>query len=853
MTPWQHLVLAACLVLSPGFPSQCGPPATLKKESEHSKPARTDRYGDPLPPGAIARLGTLRFRRTDAERLRWVEFLPGDKEIFAAYEHSASFWDATTGREKRRLGHEGAWLALSSDGKCAACGAKGLVRVMDLVTGKTVRSFKAEVDEVPSAAFSPDDRMLAVGEEKQVALWELSSGKLRTRLRGPHKGRVVSLSFSADGRRLASACHRCEGCVWDLPSGKPWRKFGADSVILSPDGKRLVASGGFSWLRSLDFLDLEADKPLPAPEAKIGGFVSGSFSPDGHLLYVTMDRFHSGSTLVWDLHRKKSRLEFAGPVVGLSRNGQTLALQTDEHGFRLIEATTGKDPRPSPGCGENAFYCVVFSPDGSTVLTAVDSGVFRRWCAATGEELRHLPVGDMTPERVSFSPDQKVMGIIDRNNFLALWDVASGKRLCQWGRNPEEERLTFHADPRWSSGGDGFLSAEGALAVRFASDKQSLALAVSDGTVRFWDPVKGKELGRVRPQTREKTILHPKTPAIFSPDGNRLAQLLYVGYKEAVVIWEVSTGKVIHQHNLTNGGSVPIRDTHKLFISRDEQMLVVAREDTASFRDLATGSELWQTPCLTWYRPVELSPDGRWLACSGNENSVLLYEMATGKEAACWKGHEGDIKGISFSPDGRRLATLSGDGTGLIWNLTHIPVPATATTNEVLWQSLAASNATRARQALLTLATRPEEAVALAGKRLRPAPRSALPGRIMALVTRLDSKELAERNKAGAELAGLGPEASPVLRSVLAGRPSAEVRRRVEPVWQKLARSPSAEQLLAMRAVALLEMVGTPAAQRVLEDLAAGAAEARLTQEAKAALQQLARRLGTGRGSNNSK
>ena len=49
---------------------------------------------------------------------------------------------------------------------------------------------------------STDDRMLAVGEENQVALWELSSGKLRTRLRGPHKGRVVSLSFSADGRRL---------------------------------------------------------------------------------------------------------------------------------------------------------------------------------------------------------------------------------------------------------------------------------------------------------------------------------------------------------------------------------------------------------------------------------------------------------------------------------------------------------------------------------------------------------------------------------------------------------------------------------------------------------------------------
>src|SRR5262249_70888 len=163
-----------------------------------------------------------------------------------------------------------------------------------------------------------------------------------------------------------------------------------------------------------------------------------------------------------------------------------------------------KIPRPSPGCGENAFYCVVFSPNGSTVLTAVASGVLRRWGAATGEELRSLPVGDITPERVSFSPDQKVMGIIDRFSFLALCDVASRKRLCQWGRNPNEERLIFHADPRWKSEGDAFTSAEGVVAFRFASEKNPLAFAVSDGTVRSWDPVKGKELGRVRLQTRGK-------------------------------------------------------------------------------------------------------------------------------------------------------------------------------------------------------------------------------------------------------------------------------------------------------------------------------------------------------------
>src|SRR5206468_545307 len=133
------------------------------------------------------------------------------------------------------------------------------------------------------------------------------------------------------------------------------------------------------------------------------------------------------------------------------------------------------------------------------------------------------------------------------------------------------------------------------------------------------------------------------------------------------------------------------------------------------------------------------SSDGRWLACCGEDHSVVLYELSTGKEAACWKGYDGDIRGLAFSPDGSRLATLSMDGTGLIWDLGSIPAPAKATATETLWQALADGNPAPARQALLTLVTRPEEATALARKRLRPVPRSELPNRVAALVARLDS------------------------------------------------------------------------------------------------------------------
>jgi hypothetical protein len=133
------------------------------------------------------------------------------------------------------------------------------------------------------------------------------------------------------------------------------------------------------------------------------------------------------------------------------------------------------------------------------------------------------------------------------------------------------------------------------------------------------------------------------------------------------------------------------------------------------------------------------------------------------------------------------------------------------------------------------------QAVPFLKARLRPAPALDLGG-IDRLLADLDSDEFAVREQATRGLRQLGEGARPALRKALAGTASAEQRRRLKALLQELGGVRSPELLRELRSVEVLEQVGTPGARQVLESLAGGGADARLTREAKASLERLAGR-----------
>jgi hypothetical protein len=265
--------------------------------------------------------------------------------------------------------------------------------------------------------------------------------------------------------------------------------------------------------------------------------------------------------------------------------------------------------------------------------------------------------------------------------------------------------------------------------------------------------------------------------------------------------------------------------------------------------DLTTGKELWRAAGhQSWVRFVAFSTDGKTLASGGGDGSVRLWETATGKERGRFDGHRHSIACGAFAPGDRLLATGSADTTVLVWDLSGEPVagfrgPLATEAMNSLWAELAGDDARAAYQAIWKLAGDPVRSVPFLKQHLRATP-MADAKRAAALIADLDSRQFAVRDRAARMLEGFGESAEPLLRQALKDPTSAEVGRQLERLLARL-KVMTPDRLRMVRAVEALERIASAEARQLLEDLAEGVPAARQTQEAKAAVERLARRAST--------
>ncbi len=199
-------------------------------------------------------------------------------------------------------------------------------------------------------------------------------------------------------------------------------------------------------------------------------------------------------------------------------------------------------------------------------------------------------------------------------------------------------------------------------------------------------------------------------------------------------------------------------------------------------------------------------------------------------------------------PNGKAVATGMRDGSVLIWDMAPPKSPAkvaSKTDKEIIlervWPDLASDDARQAYRATRLMVDSSDRTIPFFEKHLKPAADtdSKLRERLLA---DLDSNQFATRDKAAKELAKLGEQIEPSLRKALEGQPSEEVRRQIKAILDAPRAVPSGEALRTLRAIQVLERIGTPEARDVLKKLAAGAAGARQTREAQESLERLSRK-----------
>ena len=576
-------------------------------------------------------------------------------------------------------------------------------------------------DQVKSVDFSPNGKYIVSSAGNNIKLWDISTGReIRTFFGNAE--RVGMVEFYFDGRYILSSTNNATIIMWDVASGKEFKRFSehslyyCDYTAFSPDGNNIISVFSDNTSRVVIQWDISSGKEKYRFSIdRAGNF---TFSKDfKYLLAVSGDN----KLKLWDTATGKEIKTFSGNFKEVNK----LEFSPDGRQFiicynnvvNFYDFASGNEIRNISVQSLNSSSC--FSPDGKLLMTGSRSynpgnytSHIRLFDVNTGHEVNHFS-GDGIIISAKWSKDNKQIASGMAENFVKLWDINKGQEI-----------RTF----------EGYSS--DIRSVDFTPEGHIISSTLNkdnNGRIKLWDAVMGKEI---------KTIMNYYGTMMISPDGKQVIShgsssdwILWDLFSEKPIrtfqgksanvskdwkyfvsnsgkgnigVFDIATGKEfktfsydsnvnyfdvnyinfspdgkevlfatgwpVQRWNVNNGNKIWYHKsnysnmTYSGCYSPDGKQFISGFSNSIKLWDTITGNELKTFSGTGWINKLDYSPDGKQII-SGHENGdIKIWDASAGKEIKTISGHISGVRSVKFYPNGKQILSGSRDGTVRIWD-----------------------------------------------------------------------------------------------------------------------------------------------------------------------------------------
>jgi len=596
-----------------------------------------------------------------------IAFHPKDKVVASSCGNQIHLWDPATGKHIKILLNLGKTdkpikaIAYSPDGKLIAVGGDdGILRVIESDSGKAIYTSPSRNARIEKVAFSPNGKLVALGDSNmQVAVYapEAKGNQLAMSVQGVDLGEVMGVAFSSDSSSVFT-CGRdgkARLTAGPTPDGgnapntaTRLKEFTGHSgsvtgLTVTTDGQFLITCGDDKTVR---VWEVKTGKQLRSFQGHMTKITAVGVRGDGRQVASASE---DGAVRVWDLnttdeHRAMTDSKDSLWSVAVSPDGKRLAAAGADKKIRVYSLPTAKLEVTLDATA--AMTVLAFLPDSNRLAAGGGDKMVKIWDVNDKKVVQDLPASGLAILALDVSDDGKLVVSGSADSTVRGYDPNSGKELWKWP------------------------SRKAACGVSIRKGGKQVAVGIADGTLAVLD------ISSEIPKELGSQVAHVAgvSCVAYSPDGNRLAS---VGGDGALRVWTVNENGTLTQLVKFEGqpttGTSGYSPLSTVAFSPDNRYVAAGGADgVVRVWDVQTKSEVRGLRGNTdWVTSVAFTPDGRYLASGAAEkdNTLRLFELPSLDSTTAAGGHLRAVNAVAVSPNGKHVATAGTDETIKVWEI----------------------------------------------------------------------------------------------------------------------------------------------------------------------------------------